>query len=112
MLIEYGRKRAKKGAGPITPGIDIGVIQMIVAHAAAVHGLDISPEPVVLARIALQRLGLIGKGTERDPRPTKDELNLLFRCFNDNEGLTLPMTRIVQFAVATAMRLDEIRRVE
>ncbi|MGB3691065.1 MAG: hypothetical protein WBA02_17390 [Jannaschia helgolandensis] len=53
----------------MTLGIDIGVIKMIITHAAAVHGLDISPEPVDLARVALKRLGLIGKGTERDRRP-------------------------------------------
>lgn len=39
-------------------------------------------------------------------------MNRLFRCFNDNERLSLPMTRIVKFAVATAMRLNEICRVE
>jgi integrase len=111
-LIDYGKMRAEQGAGPVTLGIDIGVIKMIITHAAAVHGLDISPEPVDLARVALKRLGLIGKGTERDRRPTTDELNRLFRCFDDNERLTLPMTRIVKFAVATAMRLDEICRVE
>ncbi len=56
MLIEYDRKRAAKGAGPMTLGIDIGVIKMIITHAAAVHRLDISSEPVDLARIALKRL--------------------------------------------------------
>lgn len=111
-LIDYGKMRAEQGAGPVTLGIDIGVIKMIITHAAAVHGLDISPEPVDLARVALKRLGLIGKGTERDRRPSTDELNRLFRCFDDNERLTTPMTRIVKFAVATAMRLDEICRVE
>ena len=111
-LIDYGKMRAEQGAGPVTLGIDIGVIKMIITHAAAVHGLNISPEPVDLARVALKRLGLIGKGTERDRRPTTDELNRLFRCFDDNDRLTLPMTRIVKFAVATAMRLDEICRVE
>lgn len=68
-LIDYGKMRAEQGAGPVTLGIDIGVIKMIITHAAAVHGLDISPEPVDLARVALKRLGLIGKGTERDRRP-------------------------------------------
>ncbi|WP_027244087.1 hypothetical protein [Leisingera daeponensis] len=99
-LIDYGKMRAEQGAGPVTLGIDIGVIKMIITHAAAVHGLHISPEPVDLARVALKRLGLIGKGTERDRRPTTDELNRLFRCFDDNERLTLPMARIVKFAVA------------
>ena len=110
-LIDYGKMRADQGAGPVTLSIDIGVIKMIITHSAAVHGLDISPEPVDLACVVLKRLGLIGKGTERDRRPTKDELNRLFRCFDDNERLTLPMTRIVKFAMATAMRLDEICRV-
>ncbi|MEL7000660.1 MAG: site-specific integrase [Pseudomonadota bacterium] len=110
-LIDYGKIRAEQGAGPVTLGIDIGVIKMIITHAAAVHGLDISPEPVDLARVALKRLGLIGKGTERDRRPCIDELNRLFDCFDGNERLTLPMTRIAKFAVATAMRLDEICRV-
>ena len=49
---------------------------MIITHAAAVHGLDISPEPVDLARVALKRLGLIGKGTERDRRPSTDEFGV------------------------------------
>ena len=81
MLIEYGRKRTKKGAGPVTLGLRLGVIKMIITHAAAVHRLDISSDPVDFARIALKRLGLIGKA------------------------------RIVKFAVATTMRLDEIYRV-
>ena len=111
-LIDYGKMRANQGAGPVALSIDIGVIKMIITHAAAVHGLEISPEPVDLALVAPKRLGLIGKGTERDRRPTTDELNRLFRCFDDNERVTTPMTRIVKFAVATAMRLDEICRVE
>lgn len=70
------------------------MIKSIIAHAAAVHGLDISPEPVDLPRVALKRLGLIGKGTERDRRPTTDELDRLFRCFDDNELLrTLPLSQ-------------------
>lgn len=80
-LIEYGRKRADQGAGPVTLGIDIGVIKMILTHAAAVHGLEIRVEGVDLARVALKRLGLIGKGIERDRRPTTAELGRLFRCF-------------------------------
>ncbi|MGJ8624376.1 MAG: hypothetical protein ACSHW1_16605 [Yoonia sp.] len=42
-LIDYGKMRADQGAGPVTLGIDIGVIKMIIINAAAMHGLDISP---------------------------------------------------------------------
>ncbi len=38
-LIDYGKMRAEQGAGPVTLGIDIGVIKMIITHAAAVQGL-------------------------------------------------------------------------
>ena len=55
-------------------GIDIGVIKMIITYEAAVHGLDISPEPVDLARVALKRLGLIGKGTQRHSRCVREAL--------------------------------------
>lgn len=74
-LIDYGRKRADQGAGPATLGIDVGVIRMILTHAAAVHGLEISVEGVDLARVAPKRLGRIGKGVERDRRPTMAGLN-------------------------------------
>ena len=110
-LIDYGRARVEAGAGPVTLGIDMGTIKLVLTHAAAVQGLDISSEPVDLARIALKRLGLIGKGSERDRRPTRAELNRLDKFFDANSRLTIPMSRIIQFAVATAMRLDEICRV-
>ena len=38
---------------PVTLGIDIGVIKMIITHAAAVHRLDISPEPADRTRVAV-----------------------------------------------------------
>ncbi len=88
-IIDFGRTRAGMGAGPVTLGIDIGTIRLILTHAAAVHGLDISSEPVDLARIALKRLGLIGKGTERDRRPTAIELRRLSQVFDTNDRLTI-----------------------
>ena len=68
-------------------------------------------EPVDLARIALKRLGLVGKGNERDRRPTDDELTKLIAHFDGNPRQIIPMGRIIKFAVATAMRQEEICRV-
>lgn len=92
-------------------GIDIGMIKLVLGHAAAVHGLPVRVEPVDLARIALKRLHLIGKGQERDRRPTQDELDGLIRHFDANPRQLAPMGRIIRFAVATAMRQEEICRV-
>ena len=84
-LIRFGRERAKSGAGPVTLGD--------------------------LARIALKRLGLIGKGHERDRRPTEEELTKLYAHFDSNPRQLIPMSRIIKFAIATAMRQEEICRV-
>jgi integrase len=93
-------------------GTDIGIIKRILTHAAAVRWLEIRVEGGYLAYVARMRLGPIGKGIERDRRPTTAELSRLFRCLGEDARLTMPMTRIVQFAIATAMRLDEICRAD
>jgi integrase len=110
-LIRFGRDRAKAGAGPVTLGMDFGAIKLVVGHAAAVHGLDVSTEPVQLARMALKQLGLIGKGNERDRRPKESELSALFAHFDGNDRQIIPMGRVIKFAIATAMRQEEIFRV-
>ena len=111
-LIQFGKERAREGAGPVTVGIDLGYIKTILSHAAAVHGVILSVEPVLLARIALARLGLVGKGNERDRRPTQDELDRLVRAFEINRLQKIPVGRIIRFAIATAMRQEEISRIE
>jgi integrase len=111
-LIQFGRERAKGGAGPATVAIDISFIGTVLTHAAAVHGTHVDIEAVRLARIALGKLGLVGSGAERDRRPTQTELDKLFAYFDANARLLTPMTRIAQFAIASAMRLDEICRIE
>ena len=78
-IVKFGRARAKEGAGPVTLSMDVGLIKLVLQHAAAVHGLPVKVEPVDLGRVALKRLGLIGKSTERDRRPTEEELEKLFR---------------------------------
>jgi integrase len=111
-LIEFGKERALEGAGPVTVGIDLGYIKTILSHAAAVHGVVVSTEPIDLARIALGRLGLVGKGDERDRRPTQGELDRIISALEANIRQQIPVGRIIRFAIATAMRQDEIARIE
>ena len=107
-LIRFGRERSARGCGPVTLGIDIGAIKLVLSHAAAVHGLSVNVEPVDLARIALKRLELVGKGQERDRRPSQEELDALIAFFDGNLRQIAPVGRIIRFAVATAMRQEEI----
>ena len=109
-LIKFGRDRAAQGAGPVTLGGDFAYIRALIVHGAAVHGLKVSTEPVGLARTALKHLGLIGKGKSRDRRPTLEEIQKLEDYFESNPRQIIPVGRIVRFAIATAMRQDEICR--
>ncbi|MES2034715.1 MAG: site-specific integrase [Pseudomonadota bacterium] len=110
-LIDFGKDRAVQGAGGVTIGIDIGTIKTVLTHAAAIHGIAVKPDQVDLARVALKRLGLVCKGHERDRRPTDEELEALFAYFDGNDRQVIPMSRIIKFAIATAMRQEEICRV-
>jgi integrase len=110
-LLQFAKRRAKDGAGPVTIGIDISFIGTVLEHAAAVHGIPVPTEQVRLARVALNRLGLVSKSAERDRRPTEDELANIIATADANLRQITPLGRIVQFAVATAMRQDEICRV-
>lgn len=111
-IIKYGRARAAEGAGPCTLAIDISFIGTVMTHAAAVHGIQVNTEAVRLARVALRTLGLVGKSKERDRRPTEEELEKLFRYYDTKNRQIIPMSRIIKFAIASAMREDEICRIE
>src|SRR3984893_18725928 len=111
-LIEFGRKRAKQGAGPATLAIDLSFIRTIITHAAAVHGIEVSAGEARLARVALRHLNLVGRGKERDRRPTQDELDELIEYFETNPRQFIPMGRIVRYAVATTLRQEEICKPE
>ena len=110
-LTEFGKKRAKAGAGPSTLAIDLSFIGTLLTHAAAIHGINAIPEEVKLARVALYRLGLVGRSKERDRRPTQRELDDLIRHFEEKPRQLIPMHRMIRFAVATAMRLEEICKI-
>ncbi|TIO23998.1 site-specific integrase [Mesorhizobium sp.] len=110
-IIAFAKERAKEGAGPVTVGIDLGYIKTILMHAAAVHGAIVCAEAIDHARIALRRLGLVGKGNERDRRPTATEIDRIIEAFEKNPKQIIPVGRIVRFAVATALRQEEIARI-
>ena len=110
-IIMFGRVRAKSGAGPATVSMDIGMIKLVMQYCAAVHDIDAKVEPIALGRYALKHLNLIGRPGERDRRPTNSELKKLMGYWDDNDHQSIPMTRIVKFAIATAMRQEEICRI-
>jgi integrase len=111
-IIKYGQQRAKQGAGPVTLAVDLSYLRTVLTHAAAIHGISVDTESVRLARTALTRLGLVGRSFERDRRLTEDEIDALLDYFDNKTNAIIPMGRIVRFAIATAMRQEEICKIE
>ena len=111
-LIEYGKMRAKSGAGPATLAVEFSFIGTLMTHAAAVHGISVFPEQVKLARVALIRLGLVGNPSGRDRRPCQRELDDLIKYFDEKPRQLIPMSRIIRFAVTTTLRQEEICKIE
>jgi integrase len=66
---------------------------------------------VDLARVALKRLHLVGKARSRNRRPDPDEIDRFFDYFENSPRQVIPVGRIVRFAIATAMRQEEICRI-
>ena len=59
----------------------------------------------------LKKLGLIRKGNERDRRPTLDEIDRLMEHFGrvrDHRPTSIPMQKIVAFALFSTRRQEEI----
>jgi integrase len=110
-LVAFGRRRAKQGAGPATLAIDFCFVGTVLTNAAAVHDVGVDPEQLRLARYALRRLGLIAKAKERDRRPSGEELKRILHFLDTAPRVEIPMGRIVRFAIATAMRSEEIHKI-
>ncbi|MGB5834891.1 MAG: site-specific integrase, partial [Thiohalocapsa sp.] len=110
-IVAYGRARADEGAGPATLAQDLIYLRGVIQTAAAHWDVPVSVETVTNARTVLRDQGLIALSNERDRRPTDDELELLRQYWERTQvrkTLTAPMMDIVQFAIASCMRLSEV----
>jgi integrase len=84
--------------------MEISKLGTVLKYSAMALG-ETFPDLVGQARPLLDHLGLIGPGTERDRRPTPDELAAV------REAAPALLRDIIDFAIATCMRRGEIVRV-
>ena len=67
------------------------------------------------ASLFLRKLGLIRKGKERSRRPTLEELDRLMEHFGrvrENRPSSIPMQKIIAFAIFSTRRQEEITRIK
>ena len=83
-----------------------------LAHPA--WGIELDQQAMKDAFILCNRLGITGKGRSRDRRPTLDELDALLTLFQNKHirrPSSVPMHKIVGFALFSTRRQEEITRV-
>ncbi len=115
-FLKYAETRENEGAGPTTIGIDLIFLGTVVRHAAPAMGLEKIAAAVLAglssARATLRHSGRVTKSQERTRRPTEGELKTLFAHWADKPRMATPLTDLVLFAIASAMRLGEIVRLD
>ncbi len=107
-IIRYAKKRTKDGAGPVTVALELSYLGTVLRVAKGLWKLPTVSNPIADARPTLRLLGLIGRSQERDRRPTEAEIDALCALFDSRSRQHIPMSAIIRFAIASAMRLGEI----
>ncbi|WP_229420510.1 site-specific integrase [Pseudoduganella albidiflava] len=107
-LTQHLQARQKAGAGGVTIAIDLTYLGSVLKAAKNLWRLPVDPSVTAGARDNMRYLGLSPKSKERDRRPTADELTKLKAHFKEKLRQRIPMPDLIDFAVATAMRLGEI----
>lgn len=109
--IRHIEGRRKLGAGPATAGNDLVWLRQVLRAARTGAGVPADLQALDDAAEDLRRRRIIAKPKQRDRRLTPEEEKALMGYFarRDERG-ELPMRDIVQFALATARRQEEITR--
>lgn len=103
-FVDYARDRA---VSPATIAQEMTYLSTMLRTAEAMWHVIVDWTAVRKGRQLLRQLRLSGKSRERDRRPEGDELSRILACVQS----TLPVSDVVEFAVATAMRAGEITRI-
>lgn len=114
-LTEFATYRMEKdGIQAQTVGNDLAHLGAVLAVARPAWGYDIDPMAMPDARRVLRKMGAVAKSTERNRRPTKEELEAILRHFaemRDRRQQEIDMVRVVTFALFSTRRQEEITRI-
>jgi integrase len=96
---------------PQTRLVYLSHLSAVFAIAKPAWGYELSHEAMKAAFVVAKRLGVVAKGPSRERRPTLDELDRLMEHFGAVKARypsSIPMQRIVAFAIFSTRRQEEI----
>lgn len=100
--------RVKAGAGGVTIAADLSFFGAILKWGKHSRRMDLPTDLARDARRDLSARKVSTRSAERDREPTTAELEKLYAFWTANKRQTIPMATLCAFALATAMRQDEI----
>lgn len=113
-LSDFVHKRVKQKtqAGStvsgVTIAIDLSYISTVLRWAKVVKHYDVDVNIAKDAREMLEPMGLSTKSIEREREASKEELVAIFEAYSKKARQKIPMPEIITFAIASAMRQEEI----
>jgi integrase len=109
---DHFRKRFAEGAGAVVIASQLGYLIGVLRVARTLWHLDVNLQAALDARSALSKLRLVGKSQRRERRVSDAEVAQLVKHFRkDADTTTVPMADLVQFCLASAMRISEVCRI-
>lgn len=96
------------GAGPATVQQYMIYLRGVLKVAKDYWKVNVNLGVVDTVATRLRRQGLVGSAIKRERRPTADELDRICNYLDKRQRVSIPVSTIVRFAVASAMRLNEI----
>jgi integrase len=109
---DFVDRRQKAGAGGVTIAGDLSTVSAVLKWGRRARRLDLPVHLALDARRDLPYRGLRTRSKEREREPTDAELGRLYAHWETNLRQRIDMPTIVRFALASAMRQDEICRIE
>lgn len=109
---DFVDRRVKAGAGGVTIAGDLSTVSAVLKWGRHARRLDVPVQLALDARRDLTYRGLRTRSTERDREPTDAELARLYAHWEARPRQRIDMETVCRFALATAMRQDEICRIE
>ncbi|MBX3601127.1 MAG: site-specific integrase [Rubrivivax sp.] len=111
-LRDFVDRRVKDGAGGTTIAADLSFLSSVLKWGRHVRRLDLPVHLAMDARRDLAYRGLSTRSAERDREPTDAELSRLYAHWQASPRQRIDMVTLCRFALATAMRQDEICRLQ
>lgn len=102
-------------AQPQTVNNYMSHLASIFSVARPAWGYPLDKQAMDDARVVLDKLGLVGRSKQRTRRPTLDELDQLMKYYTVvqlKRSDSIPMTRLIAFAIFSTRRQEEITRME